>query len=62
MQAFVLLLSALLGTANAEELWPEISTTLSAKSPTGSKDAALIVAIGDYWDVADIAGARTNAR
>ena len=40
--------------------WPELST-LSAPTGGGANDAALIVDIQDYDQVADIAGARRNA-
>ena len=40
--------------------WPDISTPLAAEGG-GSKDAALVVAIGDYVFLPDIHGARDNA-
>ena len=60
MLATLLTLALSITPASAEELWPSVSTPVSSPSPTRSKDAALIVAIGDYDKVSDISGAAEN--
>ena len=61
--AAALLLAGVIGTAALaapSPSWPELST-LSAPAGGGANDAALIVDIQDYDQVADVVGARRNA-
>ena len=58
-----LLLAASLGlsTAHAAETWPALGTP-AATSRDGSKDAALVIAIEDYFAAQDIPGAVANGK
>ncbi|MFT4977235.1 MAG: putative caspase-like protein, partial [Myxococcota bacterium] len=53
-----MLIPLLLSTASASDLWPDLSSSPSGSS--GSRDAAVVVAIQDYAVVGDIAGAQSN--
>ena len=42
--------------------WPSLSVPLQNSVVSGSRDAALIVAVEDYFIVEDVVGASQNAR
>ena len=56
-----LLLSLFTSTAHATEAWPDLSQP-AASSRQGAKDAALVIAIEDYFVAQDIPGAIDNGR
>jgi hypothetical protein len=49
-------------SAQAEELWPDISQPIPNIGINTSKDSALIIAIEDYSYIPDVLGAKQNGK
>lgn len=60
--ALVITLLSTAGSALAKPQWPELSGPPPGAQPSGSGDAALVIAIEDYAYAPDIPGALSNGR